>query len=93
MFEWNGKGEDPTKYMMGREHEYLDKIAKTKVELKGALHKRHLKKKYNTLLDIVAKCLMSTESLEQVSRPKIRLMAAIEDSPKVEFNWLKFFHC
>lgn len=43
------------------------------------------------LNDIVTKCFFSTSrSLEQVSRTKLHLMAAIEDSPERQFNWLKF---
>lgn len=78
-------------YMAGKEQEFLDKITETKVEFKAAFHKRNLKPKYAVLNNIVAKCLMSTSgSLEQVSNTKIRLIAAIEDSPRVDFNWLKF---
>lgn len=39
----------------------------------------------------MAKYLLSTSrSLEQVSKTKLSMMAAIEDSPEKNFNWLKF---
>lgn len=62
------------------------------MKFETTLHKRNLKMKYIILLDIVSKCLMSTcGSLEQIRKSKLRLVAAIEESPNVDFNWLKFF--
>lgn len=34
--------------------------------------------------------MSTTGSLEQVNKTKLRLMATIEDSSTVDFNWLKF---
>lgn len=53
VYELNSRGEDPAGYMIGREQEYLDKIAEKPVKFEATLNKRVLKPKYRILLDIV----------------------------------------
>lgn len=85
--------EDPTKFATGEEQSYLDKICYgwRAIIFEAPFHKKFLKPKYVVLFDIVSKNLMSTsESLEQVSTPKIKLMTTIKESQHRDFNWMRF---
>lgn len=79
LFEITMTGIDPSTYIWGQEQEYLNRICFAPMKFAMTFQKKHLKPQYRVLIDIVAKCLLSMNgSLEQVSKMKLRLMAAIE---------------
>lgn len=83
------KGEYPESYAIGAEKNYLDGFLKEPTPFYVAMNMKLLKLIYEELIDIVNKCLLGNYgSLEQISKIKVRLMAAIVDSAveKKRFN-------
>lgn len=85
------EGDDPVMYMNGDEQKLLDKWLTIPNKYTSRMNKKLMKPEYALLLKVVSQVLFGyTGSHEQISLPKLRVMAAVIDGDKVKFNWKKF---